>query len=227
MANGISDEAIAPAEMTLDELRLHLAPLIADAAVFDGWSDAALAMAAQQAGVDPDVARLAYKGDAMGMIGAWIATIDAAMAAALPQDSLAPMKIRERIRSLVQFRLDAVAGREEALRRALAIMAMPQNVATALRTGWHSADVMWRLAGDTATDYNHYTKRALLASIYGATLAVFLDDDSEGKAETRAFLDRRIEGVMAIEKTKAKWLNPSRDRFSVTRFLGRLRYPAR
>jgi ubiquinone biosynthesis protein COQ9 len=86
---------------------------------------------------------------------------------------------------------------------------------------------MWRLAGDTATDYNHYTKRAILASIYAATLAVFVDDESEGKAETRAFLDRRIDGIMKFEKFKAQMLRPSSERFSVARFLGRLRYPVR
>ncbi len=213
--------------MTLDELRIHLAPLIADAAIFDGWSADALEMAADQAGADPDVAKLAFKDGAMGMIGAWIESIDAAMVNTLSPATLAAMKIRERIRALVQFRLDAVAGQEEALRRALAIMAMPQNAATSLKTGWHSADLMWRLAGDTATDYNHYTKRAILASIYGATLAVFVDDESEDKAETRAFLDRRIDGVMKFEKVKATWLHSDRETFSVTRFLGRLRYPAR
>lgn len=218
---------IDPAEMTLDELRLHLAPHIADAAIFDGWSDAALAEAARSAGVDEDVARLAYKGGAMAMIGAWIETIDAAMAAALPAETLAAMKIRERIRSLVQFRLDAVTGREEALRRALAIMAMPQNAAVSLKTGWHSADIMWRLAGDTATDWNHYSKRAILASLYGATLVVFVSDTSAGKAETRAFLDRRIEGVMKFETFKRQWLQPKGEHFSPVRFLGRLRYPAR
>ena len=216
------------ANLTLDELRLALAPAIADAAIFDGWSDAALEAAADQIGADRDVAKLAFKDDgAFGMISAWIDTIDLAMETALPPEKLAQMKIREKIRSLVQFRLDAVTGREEALRRALAIMAMPQNAAKSLRTGWKSADIMWRLAGDTATDYNHYTKRAILASIYGATLAVFVDDESEGKAETRAFLDRRIEGVMTFEKGKAKWLNPERESFSISRFLGRLRYPAR
>ncbi|MEZ5681688.1 MAG: COQ9 family protein [Erythrobacter sp.] len=216
------------ADLTLDELRLALAPAIADAAIFDGWRDAALEAAADQIGADRDVARLAFKDDgAFGMIAAWIETIDLAMEIALPAEKLAQMKIRERIRSLVQFRLDAVSGREEALRRALAIMAMPQNAPKSLKMGWKSADIMWRLAGDTATDYNHYTKRAILASIYGATLAVFVDDESEDKAETRAFLDRRIEGVMTFEKVKAKWLNPEREHFSVSRFLGRLRYPAR
>lgn len=216
-----------PAQMTLAELRLFLAPHIADAAVFDGWGEASLVDAARTAGVDDDVARLAFKGGAMAMIGAWIETIDLAMTQALPAETLAAMKIRERIRALVQFRLDAVTGREEALRRALAIMAMPANVARALRTGWHSADIMWRLAGDTATDWNHYSKRALLASLYGATLAVLVDDTSEGKAETRAFLDRRIEGVMTFETLKRKWLAPQGEHFSPMRFLGRLRYPAR
>ena len=216
------------ADLTLDELRLALAPGIADSAVFDGWSVEALDMAADQLGADRDVARLAFKDDgAMGMICAWIETIDRQMTLDLPPETLAAMKIRERIRSLVQYRLDAVAGQEEALRRALAIMAMPQNAPRALKTGWNSADVMWRLAGDTATDYNHYTKRAILASIYGATLAVFVDDQGENKAETRAFLDRRIDGVMKFEKVKAKCLNPDRETFSVSRFLGRLRYPAR
>ena len=216
-----------PADMTLDELRPHLAPHIADAAIFDGWGDAALLAAAGAAGVDGDVARLAFKGGAMTMISTWIATIDAAMTAALPAEMLAEMKIRERIRVLVQFRLDAVSGREEALRRALAIMAMPQNATAALRTGWHSADIMWRLAGDTATDWNHYSKRAILGSLYAATLAVFVNDQSEGKVETRAFLDRRIEGVMKFETFKRQWLQPKGEHFSPVRFLGRLRYPAR
>ena len=216
-----------PQDLTLDELRLALAPMLADAAVFDGWSDAAIDQAARQFGADTDVARLAFPGGAMDMIEAWIASIDTRMAVELSADILAAMPIRERIRSLVQFRLDAIAGQEEALKRATATMAMPQNVARALKSGWHSADLMWRLAGDTATDYNHYTKRTILAGIYTATLAVFADDDSEHKANTRAFLDRRIDGVMKFEKAKAKWLAPDRETFSVSRFLGRLRYPSR
>lgn len=216
-----------PADLTLEEMRPVLGPALADAAIFDGWSDAALEMAARAAGIDPDVARLAVPGGSIDMVEAWIESIDMAMAEELPPERLGEMPIRERIRRLVQFRLDAMTGREEALRRALAIMAMPQNAARALKTGWRSADIMWRLAGDTATDYNHYTKRAILAGIYGATLAVFVDDESEGQSETRAFLNRRIEGVMRFEKAKAKWLSPDRDSFSLMRFLGRLRYPAR
>lgn len=214
-------------ELALDDLRLALAPGIARAAAFDGWSEAAVAAAAEEAGVAPAAAAFAFDDGAMGMIAAWIGHVDAAMAQAFPEGALAGLPVRERIRRLVSFRLDAIAGREEALRRALAIMAMPQNAARALRLGWESADAMWRLAGDTATDYNHYTKRAMLAGIYAATLAVFADDTSDGKAATRAFLDRRIEGIIRFEKAKAKWSPPEEARFSLSRFLGRLRYPAR
>lgn len=214
-------------DQSLEALRLRLAPAIAESAVFDGWTDAAVTAAALTEGVDPAVARFAFDGGAMAMITAWIARIDADMAEALPQVQLSNLPIRERIRRLVQFRLDALIGKEEALRRALAIMAMPQNVPATTRLGWSSADRMWRLAGDTATDYNHYTKRLTLGAIYAATLSVFASDTSEGHADSRAFLDRRIDGVMKFEKAKAKWTKPREgETFSFTRLLGRLRYPA-
>lgn len=216
------------AELTLDELRVALAPDIAASAIFDGWNQTALVAAAEMAGCDVDVAKLAFPGARpMDMIEAWIASVDQAMEAEWPAERLATLKIRERIRTLVAFRIEAVANVDEAVRRALAIMAQPQNARRAIKLGWHSADLMWRLAGDTATDYNHYTKRAILASIYSATLAVFVNDESEGKADTYAFLDRRIDGVMRFEKAKAQFLGKERELPSLTRFLGRLRYPAR
>ena len=218
--------AVDLSDATLDELRLALAPEIAMGAVFDGWTEVALAEAAQGAGVDFAVARLAFPGGAMDMITAWIESVDEGMRTEFDDGRLAGLPIRERIRTLVWFRLEAVRGLEEALSRALAIQAMPQNLLQSLRLGWASADAMWRLAGDTATDYNHYTKRAILASIYGASLAVFVSDESADKQETRDFLDRRIADVMRFEKAKAQFLAP-RDRFDVARFLGRLRYPNR
>jgi len=217
----------AAEDATLDDLRRRLAPEIAAAAAFDGWSDASAGAAALAVGIDPDVALFAFRDGAMAMIAAWIESIDARMAEALPADALAGHPVRERIRRLVQFRLDAVTGQEESLRRALAVMAMPRNAPRALQLGWHSADAMWRLAGDRASDFNHYSKRAILAAVYAATLAVFVDDRSEGKQDTRAFLDRRLEGIIRFEKAKNKWLKPTEQGFSMARLLGRLRYPAR
>ena len=213
------------ADTSLAGLRLALAPAIARAAVFDGWSDAARDAAALEHGTDPALAKLAFPGGAMDMIAAFVESVDAAMREHFADGTLDTMKIRQRIRALVWFRLDHLRGLEEAISRALAIQAMPQNVARSLKLGWASADAMWRLAGDTATDYNHYTKRAILSALYGSTLLVWLGDNSEGAAETAAFLDRRIDEVMRFERWKAGIGKAERP--SLTRFLGWLRYPPR
>ncbi len=217
---------VEPEEMNLDELRIALAPLIPAHAAFDGWSNEALGMAAAELGVPAGRARLAFPGGAADMIDAWFESIDLAMAGAFPEERIAGMKIRERIRSLILFRLELVLPYREALRRALAVLAMPQNVAAGVKLGWRSADRIWRVAGDTATDFNHYTKRATLSAVYGTTSLVFLDDQSEDLADTRAFLDRRIDDVMKIEQVKASFRRGRERMPSLSRFLGRLRYPA-
>jgi ubiquinone biosynthesis protein COQ9 len=212
--------------MTLDELRSALAPLLPTHAAFDGWSEAALAMAAAELGVPADRARLAFPDGPVQMIDAWFDAVDLAMARAYPLERIAQLKIRERIRDLVLFRVEHFAAHKEALRRALAIMAQPQNAMAGARLAWRAADRMWRIAGDRATDFNHYSKRGILSALYTSTMLVFLDDDTDNLVTTRGFLDRRIDDVMRIEKLKASWRG-SRERLpSLSRFLGRLRYPA-
>ena len=216
-----------PADPTLDEVRAALAPMIARNAGFDGWSDAAVHAAADEAGVDRDVAKLAFKDNAIDMIDAWIDSIDMELAHRLPAEKLATMKIRDRITALLATRLDIMAPDRESLRRAMAIMAMPQNLVRSAKIGWRSADRMWRLAGDTASDFNHYTKRMTLTAVYASTLSVFVNDDSDNFADARAFLDRRIDNVMQFEKVKFQAKQRQEYVPSLSRFIGRLRYPAR
>jgi len=216
---------IEPNDMTLDELRAALAPLIPANAVFDGWSDKALAMAASELGVPADRARLCFPDGPVQMIDSWFDAIDIAMAKAYPLERISKLKIRERIRDLVLYRIEVVNPHKEALRRALAILAQPQNAIAGAKLAWRSADRMWRIAGDRSTDFNHYTKRGILSALYTSTMLVFLDDDSEGLVSTRGFLDRRIDDVMNFEKFKASWRGNRQRLPSLSRFLGRLRYP--
>lgn len=216
-----------PADPTLDELRAALAPRIAANAAFDGFGPAAIAAAAKEARVDPDVARLAFPGGAGEIVDAWFGAVDAAMAARWPAETLATMKIRDRITALVEARLELLAPHRESLRRALATLARPSNAALAARLGWRAADTMWRLAGDTATDYNHYSKRIILGSVYAATMAVFVNDESDDHADTRAFLARRIGEVMRFEGWKHRRAASRIERPSLARLVGRLRYPPR
>ena len=210
----------------LERLRRELALAVGENAVFDGWSRAAVDSAARQLGLDPVQARLAMPKTQAGMIDVYIQEVDRALESWFTPKRIERLKIREKIRALVWRRLEVMGPAREAIRLALAIFAMPQNVPLALRIGWRTADLMWRIAGDTSTDFNHYTKRMTLGAVYGSTLLVWLDDQSEDWSETAAFLDRRIDDVMKFEKFKADWRGSS-EHFSLSRFLGRLRYPPR
>ena len=223
--HGAMTDILAAQDMTLDEMRPALAPLIAANAVFDGWGDRALADAAATLGLPVESARLAFDGGAVGMIDAWFESVDTELARRTPPEMLAALKIRDRIRTVLLARLDILRPNREAVRRALARLAMPVHTVRAARIAWRSADTMWRLAGDTATDLNHYSKRLTLAGIYTATLLVWLNDDSDGETNTNAFLERRINDVMRFEQAKARLRPQSGRYFSPARLLARLRYP--
>jgi ubiquinone biosynthesis protein COQ9 len=211
----------------LERLRRKLALAVGENAVFDGWSRQAVDSAAGRLGIDPAQARLAMPKTQAGLIDVYIQEVDRGLEAYFTPERLQTLKIREKIRALVWRRLEIMAPAREAVRRALAILAMPQNLPLALRISWRTADLMWRIAGDTSTDFNHYTKRMTLGAVYASTLLVWLNDESEGWSETAGFLDRRIDDVMKIEKLKAEWRGSSEQRLSLSRFLGRLRYPPR
>ena len=211
----------------LEKLRQKLALTVGENAAFDGWTQKAVETAANQLGIDQPQARLAFPKQTAEMVDAYIQGVDRAMEAHFTPKRVAAMKVRDRIRSLIWYRLETMAPAREAVRTGLSILAMPQNLPLAAKIGWRSADLMWRIAGDTATDYNHYTKRVILSGVYASTLLAWLDDQSEGWSETAAFLDRRLAGVMRFEKWKAAWTGNDLYRPSLTRFLGRLRYPAR
>ena len=214
-----------PDPSPLEQLRRRLALAVGENAVFDGWTRTAVDSAAGQLGIDPVQARLAMPKSQAGMIDLYIQEVDRGLEAWFTPERLAGLKIREKIRSLVWQRLEIMGPAREAVRRALAILAMPHNLPLALKASWRSADLMWRIAGDTSTDFNHYTKRMTLGAVYGSTLLAWLDDQTEGWTDTADFLDRRIDDVMRFEKFKAQWRGSADRRISPSRFLGRLRYP--
>ena len=143
---------------------------------------------------------------------------DARALASLPDP--ATLKIRERIRAAVEARIDAAAQDEAAVRRWSGYLSLPLNFTLGLKLLWESADVLWRWAGDTATDENHYSKRAILSGILATALAIRL---SSGREAAMTFVDARIENVMSFEKWKAG-LKPADLMRDVAAALGKMRY---
>ncbi|SLN35622.1 COQ9 family protein [Oceanibacterium hippocampi] len=186
-----------------EERRRILAAALPNVA-FDGWTAKTLTAAVEAAGFEPAMAVRAFPGGVREMIGFFIAEADREMVEALEARDLPSMKIRDRIRTAVQVRLEQNAPWREAIRRALAHEMAPQNAPAALRRLHRTVDAMWYAAGDRAADFNYYTKRMLLAGVYSSTLLYWLNDRSEGSAATWRFLDRRIDDVMKIQTVKGR-----------------------
>jgi ubiquinone biosynthesis protein COQ9 len=195
---------------------------------FDGWSEATFRAAAADAGLDPARARALFPRGALGMAVAWHRRGDDLMAERLRKADLSALRYTEKVATAVRFRIEVIEDKE-ALRRSMALFALPQHAAEGARLLWGTADRIWRELGDTSDDINWYSKRAILSGIYGATVLYWLGDTSEGHAATWAFLDRRMEGVTRFEKTKAKLReNPLTGRLMELpdRVLGNIRAPS-
>ncbi len=171
---------------------------------FSGWTETALEKAAQTAGYAPTYGRIAFPSGMAEAADYYINQVDDDMLEALKKLNLSGMKIRERITAGVWARLELYTPHKEAVRTLVSWFALPAHAPSAARHLAHTCDSIWHAAGDNATDYNWYTKRFLLAGVYSSTLLYWLNDTSENHAETRAFLNRRIENVMQIQKTKGK-----------------------
>ena len=183
-----------------------------------GWGRATLLAAARDFGLSPAEADLLFPNGARDLAALLSRRHDAAALAALPDP--ASLKIRERIRVAVIARLDAAAADQAALRRWLGFLSLPTNLPLALRLVWESADHLWRWAGDTATDENHYSKRAILSGILIGTL---VQDLTAGRGAALETLDARIQNVMDFEKWKAG-VKPSDFAKDVAGALARLRF---
>ncbi len=182
----------------LDETRKRLLEAALDHAAFDGWSAVTLRRAAADIGLSQAEAENAFPRGARDLIEFFNNEIDQAMLEALEREDLSELRVRERISLAVRTRLDLLLPHREAVRRGLVFLALPMNAGLGSRFVWRTADAMWWAAGDTSTDYNYYSKRALLAGVYSSTLLVWLDDQSDGQADSWAFLERRIGEVLNI-----------------------------
>lgn len=194
-----SEKSKSDAALKVDVLKAALKN-----AVFDGFTDSVLAKAGKSAGADKAALARLFQEGALSLIEFFSASVDDAMEGKLKALDLSTRKIRERIKLAVMTRLALLAPNKEAARRAAAMMTLPMHAGRGAKMMYRTVDAMWRAAGDTSTDFNFYTKRGILAGVYGSVLVRWFNDTGEDESATEAFLDARIENVMQFEKFKAK-----------------------
>jgi len=197
---------MTPRKKKTDDAKLKAG--ILDAAlkhvVFDGFTDKVLAGAAKEAGADGDARARLFPDGPLSLVEAFSATADSEMVTRLQAMDLKKMKVRARIAAAVNARIDALRPHKEAARRAAAFLTLPPHAALGAKLVYRTVDAMWRAVGDTATDFNFYTKRGILAGVYSATLMRWFTDTSADERATEQFLAERIENVMQFETFKAR-----------------------
>ena len=191
-------------------------------AVHEGWTSRLAVLAGRACGLSAGETELLLPQGPADLAALLSRRHDAKALDVLASVDPATLKIRERIARAVEARLNAAAADEAAVRRCVGFLALAPNIALGARLAWETADALWRWAGDTATDENHYSKRALLAGILTGAMAIRL---SSGEAAALAFVDRRIGNVMSFESWKRTTkVRPSLILNGIAGALGRMRY---
>lgn len=194
------DQAEGEVRAARDAIVAALLPQVA----FDGWTMKTVAAAAADAGYPDGTAERLFPRGVIDVLSHLSDLSDRKMLAAMTGQESAVTRVRGRIALAVRLRIETNAAYKESVRRAFSFLALPQNASVAASNTLRTVDALWYAAGDTATDLSYYTKRALLAPVYIATVLYWLDDDSEDFAETWSFLDRRLENVLQIPRLSAK-----------------------
>lgn len=198
----ISSIIIGDMSTSMQQERLAILDAMLAIVPFEGWTEQSLAAAAKQAGYDDVTLYRAFPGSVTECVAFFTETADKHMLQLLDAQDLKAMKVRQRIATIIMARLAYYQLHREAVRRMLAWFALPPHAMQGMHSLYNTVDAMWYAAGDTSTDFNFYTKRATLATVYSSTLLVWLDDDTPDQKTTREFLDRRIANVMQIEGLK-------------------------
>ncbi len=193
-------------------------------APFEGWTTLTLKKAVHETDLPEGSEQLYFESGVSSLLDHWASRLDAQTKAKIETLDLSSLKIRDRVTQGVLARLEATGDNEEAARRASSRLVLPDLAATGFQQLWQAADTIWRAIGDTSTDANYYSKRVILAGVIGSTLPVWLSDQSDDKAQARAFLDARIANVISFESFKWRMKSATKDLPNPTEILGQLRY---
>ena len=171
---------------------------------FDGWTPKALRLGLAAIGAPADDAELLFPGGAVDLVTCFCDLADRQMEQAAAATDMTDMRVPKRVRAIIALRLEQMQPHKEAIRRALAVLALRGKIGVATACTARTVDAIWHAAGDTSADFSWYSKRAILASVYTSTLLFWLRDTSEQDAETLEFLDRRLAGVGRIGKLRKR-----------------------
>jgi ubiquinone biosynthesis protein COQ9 len=204
----MSRTTVKPENPSTLEIRDAILARLLPNVVFDGWRWPAVEEAAAQAGYDRQMAQAVFPGRLPAVIDHFSSWADRRMLEGLANVDIASLRIRDRIRDAVLKRFEILEPHREAVKLALSFRLLPGRTLQAGKAAWRTADAIWNWAGDTATDYNRYTKRGLLCGVLTSAMLAWVQDGGNDPEILRSFLDRRIENVMQLGRLVGRVKKP-------------------
>jgi len=206
------------------EVRVDILQAMLPIVVFDGWNQKSLRASIKSINLPEGSEELYFPEGALEVIRFWHDQMNEFVKSNLESLNKSEMKIREQVTAGVLSALESIGSNEEAMRRAIIRLSLPNAAVQGPTYLWSLADSIWRAIGDRSTDYNYYTKRTILAGVLGSTITVWISDSDQNKVKTKLFLDARISNVMSFEKSKFKIVEKINNIPNFAEILGRLRY---
>ena len=119
--------------------------------------------------------------------------------------NLIRMKTHKRIREIILLRLKINQNEKSLIKKTYFTLLLPQHSKIASMSLYKIVDQMWFIAGDKSTDFNFYSKRAILAAIYSSTFFYWINNQDFKK--TVQFLDLQLKKISKIPKIKKRIKN--------------------
>ncbi|XP_050760199.1 LOW QUALITY PROTEIN: ubiquinone biosynthesis protein COQ9, mitochondrial [Gymnogyps californianus] len=172
-----------------------------------GWTAEAIAEGAKTLGLSVAAAGM-FHSDGSELVLHFVSQCNTKLSELLEQEQKLVQLGEAEKKPTDQFLRDAVEARLRMLipyiekwPQALSILLLPHNIPASLNLLTSMIDDIWQYAGDQSTDFNWYTRRAVLTGIYNTTELVMMQDSSPDFEDTWRFLENRVADAMNMNNT--------------------------
>ena len=110
-----------------------------------------------------------------------------------------------KIRELILLRLNLYQKEKKIIKKTYFSLLLPKHFNISSYALYKTVNEIWFLAGDKSTDFNFYSKRAILSTIYSSVIFHWINNDDINL--TKLFLDKQLLRVSKIPIVKGKIKN--------------------
>ena len=110
--------------------------------------------------------------------------------------------LRLQILTLLKIRFSILNEYKSVIKESMVFLCSPSKQLLSSKLIFKTADFMWISINDKSTDYNFYTKRAILGTIYSVVILFWLNDKSNKLDKTYNLLEKLIMNMNFISSLK-------------------------